>query len=452
MKARLKSFLMLMFILCASLLIIACSNDTAAPGDDNGSSDSNDNEPDTEQKEPEASIDELNDGEPVTITIQVHWDEEMFNTRFKEPIEKAFPYITVEQVQSWRARQDLEEMFANGHNPDIFFEVSVDDMIYLDIDYDLDELIEKFGYDTSHINPVYLDSLRAKDPQGRLLGLPYEIINYVLIYNKDIFDLFGEEYPTPGMTWAEALEKGRRMTGERNGIYYRGIDLANPYVPLMQLAVNLTDPETGEVQFDQPEVAMYFDLLDEIINIQGTNDGDHFDGGRFVSQQTTAMTVEFVQALNWWQNEESLNEAVAPLPVWDDRPPVSHRPDGGIIHLSINPHSPHKEVAFRILTYFTEYEYQLFASRQGIGPSTVNEEVLSEFFQDYDFADETNVASMFEFPPANPPMPISPWDKYVDLNPGRYATSGMDRNEYLRVIAEETAAKIEEAKVTEAES
>lgn len=390
--------------------------------------------------------------EPITLKfLHAHGiDDEGFREQYKEPIEEKFPYITIERIDS----DNLDDLIASGEIPDIYFvenPIQIKKYVESELAMDLSDLIEKHQFDLNRIQPTLLTEHRNFS-DGNLYTIPLSLGLTALHYNKDIFDLFGEEYPTPGMTWAEALEKGRRMTGERNGIYYRGIDLANPYVPLMQLAVNLTDPETGEVQFDQPEVAMYFDLLDEIINIQGTNDGDHFDGGRFVSQQTTAMTVEFVQALNWWQNEESLNEAVAPLPVWDDRPPVSHRPDGGIIHLSINPHSPHKEVAFRILTYFTEYEYQLFASRQGIGPSTVNEEVLSEFFQDYDFADETNVASMFEFPPANPPMPISPWDKYVDLNPRRYATSGMDRNEYLRVIAEETAAKIEEAKVTEAES
>ncbi|MCJ7839877.1 extracellular solute-binding protein [Lederbergia sp. NSJ-179] len=438
MKTIAKVSLIFLLFSCLSLLLVACSKDSSDKTSSNGNAENE-----------KAVTEDEGEKEPVTLKVLVHWSEEMFNERFKDPVEAALPHITLEHVQSGSGREDLEEVFASGENPDIFFEVSHENLEYFELDYDLDELVEKHSYDLSHINPVYLDSIRAKDKERRLLGLPYEVINYVLIYNKDIFDLFGEDYPSNNMTWSEAIELGKRLTGERNGVFYRGLDLANTDVPLMQLAVNKTDPETGEVLLDQPEFTRYFELLDQIIDLQGDSDGDHFDGGRFPEKQTTAMTVEFVQGLNWWKDDESLNPAVAPLPVWDGGPAVSHRPDGGLIPLSINPNSEHKDAAFEVLTYFTEDEYQLFASRQGIGPSTKNEEVLKEFFQDYDFADESNVASMFEHPPATPPEQISTWDQYVDLDPRRYATSGMDRNEYLRVITEESEAKILEAKGSE---
>lgn len=438
-----KPFSLLILISCLSLLLFACSNGSTEKVDTEGNSGNGNSE---SKDDPEPAI-EFSD-EEVTISIQVHWDEEMFNTRFKEPIEAALPHITVEHVRSGSGREELEELFAQGIVPDILFEVSTENLDYLDLAYNLDEMIEKYGYDTSHINPVFLDAMRGSDSQGRLLGIPYEVIYRVLFYNKDIFDLFGQDYPSNNMTWSEALELGRKMTGERNGVQYRGLDFANPYVPLQQIPVNLTDPETGEVNLDQPEIEKYFDLLDQVIASHGDVD-DHFSGARYVEDQTTAMLVEFVQGLNWWQNNESLVQAVAPLPVWDDGPAVSHRPDGQIIPLHINKHSEKKDAAFQVLTFFTESEYQTFASRQGIGPSTIDTSVLSEFFQDYDFADETNVATIFEHPPATPPAKISPWDRYVDLDPGRYATSGMDRNEYLRVIKEESEAKIQEAKATQ---
>ncbi|WP_412934179.1 ABC transporter substrate-binding protein [Lederbergia ruris] len=437
MKAISKLIILLLVILSASLLCIACSDQKETRSKQAGSADSSDSV---------ESGDEADEKEPVTISVLVHWEEDMFNERFKEPIEKRFPHITLEQVRSGSGQEDLEEVFASGTSPDIFFELSQQTMEYLELDYDLSELIEKHSYDVSHINPVFLDSIRSKDKEGRLLALPYEIIYHVLFYNKDIFDLFGQPYPTADMTWSETLELARNLTGERNGVHYRGLDLGNAETPLQQLAVNKTDPETGEVLFDQPEFGQYFDLIDQILDIQGKSDVEAFDQGRFDGDQTTAMVTAFVQGLNWWKDVEGLNMDVAPLPVWDNGPAVSHRPDGGIIALSINPESEHKDAAFDVITYFTENEYQEWASRNGIGPSSSDESVLDQFFQDYESTHDKNVASIFAHPPATPPEQISQWDQYVDLDLKRYSESDMDSNEYLRVIEEESAAKIQDAK------
>lgn len=430
--SRMRFKMRVIFLLCF-VLVVGCSSDSNSQANDPKP---NNNEPDNEES--------INEKEPVTLSIVVHWEEDMFNERFKDPIEKAYPWMTLEQVRIPEFRNELEEIFAEGISPDIFFEVSHEDLYYFHLDYDLDELIEKHQYDVSHIHPVYLESIRAKDREGRLLGMPYEVINYVLFYNKDIFDLFGQPYPSDLMTWDEALDLADKLTGEMNGVYYRGLDLDNVEAPLMQLSVNKTDPETGEVLLNQPEILQYFDIIDRIVDIQGREDGDPFDGGRFTSEQTTAMMVAFVQGLNWWQDTEGLNEAVAPMPVWDADNPLSHRPDGGLIHLSINPDSEHKDDAFRVLTHFTETEYQIWASRNGIGPTTVETEVLDQFFMDYESTHDKNVSSIFNHPPASPPEYISRWDSFVDFDLGRYVEEGYDRNEYLRIVTEESEAKIQE--------
>ncbi|MBP1915357.1 ABC transporter substrate-binding protein [Lederbergia galactosidilytica] len=429
MKAISRMIISLLLILFFGLLCVACSgkNEKVDPTDS----------PDSAKED---------EKEPVTISVLVHWDEEMFNERFKEPIEKQFPHITLEQVRAGSGQEDLEEVFASGTSPDIFFELSQQTMEYLELDYDLSELIEKHSYDLSHINPVFLESIRSKDKEGRLLALPYEVIYYVLFYNKDIFDLFGQPYPDENLTWNKALDLARNLTSERNGVHYRGLDLGNAEAPLQQLAVNKTDPETGEVLLDQPEFGQYFDLIDQILDIQGKSDGEAFNQGRFDGDQTTAMVVAFVQGLNWWKETEGLNMDVAPLPVWDNGPAVSHRPDGGLIGLSINPESEHKDAAFDVITFFTENEYQEWASRNGIGPSSTNEDVLDSFFQDYESTHDKNVSSIFAHPPATPPEQISQWDQYVNLDLLRYSESDMDSNEYLRVIAEEAAAEIQNAK------
>lgn len=446
------SKLFLMLIVCGIFFaLIGCSGDT--------NSKANESETQSETNSPQENVNENEgdiimgvDPDPVTLTVMVHWDEDMFNHRFRDPIETAYPWITLEHIQVWTGREELEELFADGISPDIIFEISHEDMEYFGLDYDLDELIEKHQYDTSHIDPVYLEAIRAKDPNRRLLGFPYEIINFVLFYNKDIFDLFGEDYPPLDLTWEEAIDLAARLTGERDGIHYRGLDIGAAHTPLAQFSINKTDPETGRVLIDEKEeFARYLDLLNQKASLDRSGE-DFFNGGKFVEDRSTAMFVEFVQAVVWWEDaeKEGLNYDVGPLPTWAGEEPVSHRVDQEIIPLSINPYSEHKDAAFRMITHFTETEYQTFASRIGLGPTSIEKDVLDQFFQDYESTHDKNMGALFKNPPASPPEVISRWDEYVDFDVHRYLNdeeyNHLDRNEYLRIVKEESEAKILNAK------
>ncbi len=429
MSIKIRKFLMMCLFLALVMFVFGCAESTEPDDEDNTVGDE--------------------EGDPVTLQVVIGWDEDMFNHRFKDPIEAEFPWITIEQIRSGSDIQELEELFAQDLNPDIIFEISHDNMEYFELDYDLDELIEKHDYDVSHINPVYLDAIRAKDPERRLLGMPYEIVNWVLFYNKDIFDAFGVDYPTEDMTWDEAIDLARRVTGERDGVHYRGLDLGPAHVPFAQFSVNRTDPETGEVLIqEQEEFARYLDLIQDIGALDNSGE-PFFNPGKFTDEGSTAMVVEFVQAVDWWSEVEGLNYDVTALPTWDGGPAVTHRPDFGILTWSISPLSENKDAAFEVITHFTETEYQTFASRIGLGPTSAEDEVLEQFFQDYESTHDKNMQSIFTNPPASPPEYISRWDHHVDFDVHRWLNDeeymNIDRNEYLRIVAEESAAKIQDA-------
>ena len=48
--------------------------------------------------------------------------------------------------------------------------------------------------------------------QGQLFGLPADIIPYIIEYNKELFDAAGVEYPAPGWTWDEFVERAVALT------------------------------------------------------------------------------------------------------------------------------------------------------------------------------------------------------------------------------------------------
>ncbi len=415
--------------------MISCNNEDSA-----GSPEETNTDNETEEAEQK---------EPITLKIGVHFDDTMFNERFKEPIEENFPHITVEHVPIFTyGRGDLEELFFSGETADFFFTISQEDMEYFELDSDLSELIEEHDYDTSHLNQNLLDTIRARDSEGRLTAWPYEDTYYVLAYNKEIFDMFGENYPSDDMTWEETIELATRLTQERNGVKYRGLDFADNDL-LTQFSINATDPETGEVLIlEKPEFSQYVDLFDRIFNIPGIyDDGNLFHGDGFSNDHTTAMLVVNAQALNWWKDNEGLNFDVATVPTWSSHPNIA--PRGFLQTLTLNPMSEHKDEVFEVFTYFASDDYQKWMSRNGIGIVSNQKEILDEFYQDYENTHDMNVSSIFNNEAAPPPERISLWDKYVDINLQDFYESTMDPNEFLRVSKEEAEAEIKEAKEME---
>ena len=53
--------------------------------------------------------------------------------------------------------------------------------------------------------------------QGKVMSLPLYTGTRAIMYNKEIFDFFGVEYPTKQMTHAELLALAKKLTGDMNG-------------------------------------------------------------------------------------------------------------------------------------------------------------------------------------------------------------------------------------------
>lgn len=74
------------------------------------------------------------------------------------------------------------------------------------MDYDLTPLIEKYGFDLDRIDEASMAIVLDRSTGG-VLSIPFEINDYILFYNKTIFDKKNEPYPYPGMTYDEAYQK-----------------------------------------------------------------------------------------------------------------------------------------------------------------------------------------------------------------------------------------------------
>ncbi|GIP25835.1 hypothetical protein J23TS9_09650 [Paenibacillus sp. J23TS9] len=460
MKLVKKSWTILLLFAMLCTFVIACENTTdnndsnkqVRSADENTAPNQESEETDTPKETPlvEGTADN-----PVTITVAFPWGEEIFNNRFQE-IDEKLPNINIEMVACECKSASLQELFASGVNPDIIFpNYGVHEIENLGVIYPLDELAKNHNFDINSLNPGLVSSIRSLDIEGRLIGIPDGTGYLSLFYNKEIFDLFGIPYPTETMTWDQAFDLAKKMTGQRNGISYLGLELGGygntgdgAAVPIKELAVNKTDPDTGEVLITKdPAFTKYLELMKKYYSIPGVR-SEEAKNGELFGQKQAAMTVTWTAYFvhgNPFEDVEYLKNKVAmlPVPVWADQPTTG--PVLGTTPMVISSSSEHKDAAFSVLK-----EYVSVPNQTKIAQSMASGPAITEVADLYGSAIENyvgqDVTSVFKLTPANYQTRQSLWDQYVNLDLAKFADSDMNVQEFLRITKEEGEAAVAEAK------
>ncbi|WP_195572341.1 ABC transporter substrate-binding protein [Paenibacillus sp. 1001270B_150601_E10] len=389
--------------------------------------------------------------EPAELLVATPWGEEYFNTRIGDYMREKLPHIQVTHVDWNGTVEKMQELNASQTVPDIVLAYTGQAPLEeLEMVYPLDDMIKEYGIDLSTVDPAIVAQVQSRDKEGRLIGIPQEMGVIGLHYNKEIFDLFGVEYPSDDMTWDEAIELAKQLTAERNGIKYRGLELGSYSFPLKQLSVTYTDPDTGEVQLTKKaEFVQYMELMKKLYSIPGMYD-ENMSG---FSEKTVAMHIDWHGYLTWFGgNDEEAKEFqqemdIVPVPTFPGKELTAPTPNTQIF--TINAFSEHKEAAFQWILESISPEYQSILAKAGTpsvltGDKTINE----QFAQDNIRYEGKNIAAFFQYPFTPPPAKSSPWDSYVKLDDGmkEFLQSDMDIQVFLRKLEEESQKAIQEAK------
>lgn len=431
----------LLFLLFILLVMVGCANEETS---------GNENKPNDEE-----------DLDPVTITIQQRLSEEALE-ELQELVTEKYPHITVEQMDiSGHERNHYEEAVAAQRIPDILAIVSGvhdENLFNVELDYDLTELIDKFDYDLSRFDEMTIEGIRAASREG-LMGLPSVrgsgLANFgALMYNKEIFDLLGVEYPTDGMTWDEILKLAKELTVEHNGVQYYGLTANNMdnIVGNVTLEEPLLDAETHESMLDSPNWRRGLELLETIYRTPGYLASDAEDS--ITSHQwsfpsgSSAMAFGFIPN-NAIEMEEDLGID------WDIvAGPVF--PDGGLAPVSgswiytISAASEHKDDAFRVLETLMLDEFMILEAEREGEPSRmplVEQEVIDKV-ELHPVMEGKNLDALY-FHEAGPPVKRSKYESYISREFFREAidkhlTTDDDLNTFIRETNEEIEQLIED--------
>ena len=173
--------------------------------------------------------------EPVTITFAQYsgsGDNEQYLQQMVDNYMKENPNVTID-LQTYGYDDYFTQMTAKvsgGQAPDVF-----------ELDYQnfvsyakkgalmpLDDILTKDGIDTSIYNDM---ALKAFSADGVQYGVPDSFSNVVLIYNKDLFDQAGIDYPTDDWKWEDAMaaaEKIRALGDNIFGYYHPSTSSIRP--------------------------------------------------------------------------------------------------------------------------------------------------------------------------------------------------------------------------------
>ena len=234
--------------------------------------------------------------EPVTITFAQYsgsGDNEQYLQQMVDNYMKENPNVTID-LQTYGYDDYFTQMTAKvsgGQAPDVF-----------ELDYQnfvsyakkgalmpLDDILTKDGIDTSIYNDM---ALKAFSADGVQYGVPDSFSNVVLIYNKDLFDQAGIDYPTDDWKWEDAMAAAEKIRALGDNIYgyYHPISFNEFYKTVKQNGGSLFNDDFTEFTMDTPEnieTLQYMVDMQQKTNVMpteeqmaGMGDWDLFESGR----------------------------------------------------------------------------------------------------------------------------------------------------------------------------
>lgn len=462
---RTSIFLIITFVFMLTTLLSGCTgNDSVeeAPEVASEAKPAGTNEEAAQEEEVDWTSKAVTDfSEETTITIQHEWGIDQI-APLMQPIEDKLKAegknIIVNWIQGDSTSEALQELNASGVIPDIIYSSKgIDGLKELDMVEPIDDLMKIYEMDETSINPSVISLLRSYDDKGSMVGVPTFADTITLFYNKEIFDMFGVPYPTDHMTWDETFELAKKLTGERNGVNYRGLEMgftnsltSEALAPLKEIITNVVDPETDEVLLTkEPAVTRYFELMKKFYSIPGLYERDPDKQASFFAGGTAAMLVSWPTYMEW-----GIPETIRPnvdsvlMPIWGGEDQLA-TPTQAHMYV-LNKYSEQKDAAFQWMKEVVAEDMQMKFSAAGY-PTVLNSpEVIATFGSEKDIYEGKNVKAYF---PENARIIEGRKSQYQRLAEGMiteklkdFANSDMNVAEFLRKLEEEMTIKIKEEK------
>lgn len=123
--------------------------------------------------------------------------------------------------------------------------------------------------DDIDIDDYYENAIDAYTHDGRVYGIPLRLGTVIMLYNKDLFDKHGLDYPNEEWTWDDVIEAGQVITDHSEGIFAvnpLGGWWASTAQFLHSNGGRILSEDFTEFMLDSPESIAALELMQKIVN------------------------------------------------------------------------------------------------------------------------------------------------------------------------------------------
>lgn len=376
-------------ILAVLIMAAACSSDKQSeqsPPSPPANSEEQPGKAEETQPDPVQQLITQTMKDPIELTIYYFWQRtyEDFMDVYGNDMIKKYPNIKINWIQNGEGTSP-QDIVATGVNVDLYYSTvgNMRGLMDLGIDPDISDLLKKYQFDTSVLEPVFVDFLQEVNGGG-FAGVPFVSQTLAMFYNKDVFDKFGVDYIQDGVTWDEIYEKARLLTREDGGVMYRGYGetwFPNQFV-LNQLSMPLIDSKTNTAAFDNDAWKAFLRNFARLHEFPGYEPTPAIVSGAapragFTGEQTYAINPRNNGDFPRKSLGEDFNWDVVTYPSFSQAPNVGTQPQ--LVYYVIPKHAKNRDAAFLAATELMNKELQLKYSRNGM-PSVLKDSAIREVF------------------------------------------------------------------------
>ncbi len=319
--------------------------------------------------------------------------DRFFETVIGARLREAFPNLKIKYA-TWDYPVRYEDLANAGVVPDIIIE-NPHNRIDRDLEprglvADMTPMIIGSGINLNQLNRGAVEMVRSRS-DGGIYGVPLFIDEYMLFYNKKIFDKFHVNYPTVGMTYDEAYRLATRLTRQSGLNAYKGyLQHPDSYLVFNQLGLYPFQPTTSEqpapedirVDITSPGWRELAENIDRFLNIPRNTftTVDDYLKGDMSRPGHVAMTVNTLSKLPMYAGNElymdpaardeimgwlpSVEIGITSVPVLRQGSKTIYQPN--MLAAFIPPHSNKKGQAIAVVKWLVSEEAQVELSRHAI--------------------------------------------------------------------------------------
>jgi len=350
-------------------------------------------------KEPESTV-----RKPIKIAYN---DEESFYNQYGDYFDAVFPNLDIKIIPTKSVLDQPDsaaikeyERIIDQEQPDLvmLWPIWFREMVNHEKLYDITTFVEK-DLDVDQLYPIALEWLKSAG-QGKLYGLNSHFTTYALYYNKSLFDDYGVDYPTDGMSWQDILRLAGRFSNKHNGnmqVYgYHQMYLNSPKDLITTIAgtqhLSFTNADGTRMTVDTKPWRNIFQMVVEslrrgdftlqttaVASPDAANKMDLFPKGN------VAMTMDDLYYMNRLkQNNVPFDWGVVTTPVDPGNPEFDNNYNPSSI-FAIPANASHIETAWEVIRYFNGADYAKLGHAQGYvgelptrrdGKLNINKEVI----------------------------------------------------------------------------